>query len=346
MYAAEFAASVSFGAWYIFGDRTLFGMNVPFTGINVDDTFAKAYEAQYPNLAADHSLHEQWQNMIDRGNESMEGFIRGIKGKVAEFNARDQFNQQGYQLELAENPSQEGFDLHGLDPNGEPIQIQVKTGTSEWQVNDTIEAIRESDYPFALGAELHDRVLEEAPELANRIVADIGPDFEVVEGIADGLSTLSGNLGIDIPDGVVDILPYAGAVIAGARLVYSVLKTEKEFKAADRTARNKIQVVQSLTLMSRMGITTVLAAAGGMGGGALGSIVPGVGNLIGGIAGTLGGAGMGMYLNKHLKPHMISLALNITGMTNDDLFYYKNKVRIDNVAVSYQGQAKALAAPA
>ena len=59
------------------------------------------------------------------------------------------------------------------------------------------------------------------------------------------LSPLSGNLGIDVPDGVVDIVPYAGAILAGARLVYSVLQTERQFKAADRTTKNKIQVVQS-----------------------------------------------------------------------------------------------------
>ena len=62
-------------------------------------------------------------------------------------------------------------------------------------------------------------------------------------------NSLSDNMGIDIPDGIGDILPYAGAIIAGARLVHSVIKTEKEFKAADRTI-NKIQVVQSLTLCS------------------------------------------------------------------------------------------------
>ena len=74
--------------------------------------------------------------------------------------------------------------------------------------------------------------------------------------------------------------PYAGAIIAGARLIYGALKTEREFKAADRTTRNKIQVVQALPVMS---------------------------------------------LNWHLQPHMLTLTLNITGLTNDDLFYYKNK---------------------
>ena len=59
------------------------------------------------------------------------------------------------------------------------------------------------------------------------------------------------------------MVPYAAAIVGGARLVYSVLKTERQFKAADRTTRNRIQVVQTLTLMSRMGVSTVLATAGG-----------------------------------------------------------------------------------
>ena len=53
---------------------------------------------------------------------------------------------------------------------------------------------------------------------------------------------------------------------------------------------------------------------------------------------------MGMYLNKHLQPHMLNLALDITGLTNDDLFYYKNKTRIDNVALNFRKTAGELAA--
>ena len=214
------------------------------------------------------------------------------------------------------------------------------------QLKDTLDMMSENPVDmFAVGAETYDQISESAPDMVDQLI-DMGPDYLLVDGITDGLDTLSSNLGIDVPDGVGDIIPYAGAVIAGARLVYSVLKTENEFKAVDRTTKNKIQVIQSLTLMSRIGVTTALATAGGMGGGAVGSIVPGIGNLVGGIVGSLGGAGMGMYLNRHLQPHMLNLALNITGMTNDDLFYYKNKVRIDNVALSYQERAIALAAPA
>ena len=80
----------------------------------------------------------------------------------------------------------------------------------------------------------------------------------------------------------------------------------------------------------------------------MGSIVPGVGNaaggLGGGIAGSLGGVGIGMYLNRRLQPHLLDLALDITGLTGDDLFYYKNKRRIDDIGDSIQSTAIPLAA--
>lgn len=334
MYAAEFAAGASFGMWAIFDS------------VNVDDTLAQAYASQYPGVAADHSLYERWQEMMDRGPESMDGFLNGLKGKVAEFDLTEQLERNGFSnVEIAAVPNQPVWDISAISPEGEEVLIQVKTGAADY-ASDVQGLIADNpDVQFAVSSEIYDAISDSSPELLDQLT-DIGSDFDLVGGIRDGLDTLSSNLGIDVPDGVADIVPYAGAIIAGARLVYSVIKTEKEFKAADRTTRNKIQVVQSLTLMSRMGITTVLATAGGMGGGALGSVVPGVGNLIGGIAGSLTGAGMGMYLNRHLQPHMLNLALNVTGLTNDDLFYYKNKPRIDDVALSYQAQARALASPA
>ena len=67
------------------------------------------------------------------------------------------------------------------------------------------------------------------------------------------------------------------------------------------------------------------------------------GNVIANIGGTVIGASMGMCLNKHLQPHMLDLVLNITGLTHDDLFYYKNKPRIDEVAFISQIRARELA---
>ena len=343
MYAAEFASAVSIGMWPVFGDAIL---DANFPGTEINDSYLQAayerlqetYERLNVPYDPDMNVVERWHQALADGEDAKEEFLDDLKGIVAEFNFRDQFNQQGYHLELAEDPLQKGWDLHGPNPDGEYVQIQVKVGDSEAQINRTIDAMQETDYPFAVGSDIYDGISEKAPELVDRIVATNGSDFDLVENMEDGLETLSDAFGI------AEAIPGAGAVFAASRLIYSAVKTENEFKAADRTSKNKIQVVQTLTLMSRMGITTVLATAGGAGGAAIGSIFPGLGNLIGGGIGLVTGAGMAMYLNKHLQPHMLNIALDITGLTNDDLFYYKNKPRLDTVALSFQSTARELAA--
>ena len=201
-----------------------------------------------------------------------------------------------------------------------------------------------SDRYFAFGSELYGKAVPSGIDETGRIVADIGKDYELVGGIKDGLSTLSDNLGLDIPDGIADLVPYAPIIIGGLRLIWGAIKTENEFKTVDRTTKNKIQVVQTLTLMSRAGVPAVFAAGGGAGGLAIGSAVPFLGNLVGGIGGALVGGGVGKYVNTKIEPQMLKLGLNITGLTSDDLFYYKNKSRIDTAAFSFQTTARELAA--
>ena len=329
-FAAEFSSAVSFSLWGVFA------------GVNVDDSLAAAYQAQYPNDAAGQSLYQQWQEMAERGGESQQAFVNGLKGKVAEFNAKDLLEDRGYtNVEIATDPTQPVWDISATGPDGQDVVFQVKTGTSP-SAGD-VESLME-EHPnvlFALGSELNDKVVAAGMDTSQ--IIDIGPDYERVQGIKDGLETLSANEGIDIPDGIVDIVPYAAAIIGGSRLIYSVLRTEREFSAADRTTRNRFQVVRTLTLMSRMGVSTVLATAGGMGGAAAGGLAPGVGNVAGGFFGTISGAVMGRYLNRRLQPHMLDLALGITGLTHGDLFYYKNKPRINAVALSFQARARELA---
>ena len=329
MYAAEFTAATSFGLWAIFDS------------INVDDRLLEAYETRWPEMSDHYSLYENFQQLSESG-ESTDWLVSGLKGQLAEFAAAERYTQAGGTVILPDSATQPGYDFQVIWPGGEEVFVQVKTGAAE-RAGEIQQIMNENpDFIYALGTEIHDQIAESAPELVERII-DIGPDYALVADITDGLGTLSDNLGIDVPDGIGEIVPYAGAIITGARLIYGALRTEREFKAADRTTRNKIQVVQALTLMSRMGVTTVLATVGGMGGTAAGSAVPFVGNLIGGIVGSVAGAGMGMYLNRHLRPHMLNLALDITGLTNDDLFYYKNKPRIDQVAWNFRQTAGELA---
>ena len=342
MFAAEFAAAASFGMWAIF------------PGVNVDDdlreTMVQAHERAFPG--EDRAVYEHWQD-VEALNDSVamnNTFMSPLKGAVAEINAKEQLNENGWNVDLAPGSTQPGWDLYGTDPTGNYTQIQVKTGTS-YDAGDIQEHM--DRYPvgdvnyadhYAMGSEIHEKYMEFGLDAGGRTLTDIGPDLELVDGTTDGLNTLSANMGIDIPDGLVDIIPFAIVIVGSARLIYSVLRTEREFKAADRTTKNQIQVVQTLTLMSKMGVSVVLATAGGAAGGAAGTAVPGVGNAIGMTGGSLAGAGMGMYLNKHLQPHMLDLALNITGLTRDDLFYYKNKPRINELASTFQRKAGELAA--
>ena len=332
-FAAEFTSAVSVSLWGVFDQ------------VNVDDSLAKAYKAQYPNEEASQPLHEQWEEMVERGPESARGFISGLKGKVAEFEGKAQLEDSGFtNVKLAPTSNQEGWDISAVDPEGQAVPIQVKTGTS-YSASDVQGLMEDSpDNLFALSAEIYDKVIASGTETGDSIVAILPPDFVRVEEIKDGLDTLSANMGIDIPDGLVDIAQ-SGAVIVGATLlIYNVLKTEREFQEAERTIKNQMQVVRTLTLMTRIGINAVLVKAGVIGGAWAGSFMPGPGNVIGGVSGLVAGAAVGHYLNKRLQPKMLNIALDITGLTRDDLFYYKNKSRIDATARAFKATSVKLAA--
>ena len=240
--------------------------------------------------------------------------------------------EAGWTVEAPASPTHPGIDLIATSPDGLQVPIQVKYGGEGYASEVTDRMAENPDVHFMVNPEIHDQIMGSTPELVDQLTAIKG--LPPVEDMTDGLNTLTDNLGIDIPDGVGDLLPYAGIIIAAARLIAGAIQTENTFRDLDRTDRNKMHVVQTITLMSRMGITTVLATVGGMGGAAVGSAIPVVGNLVGGAAGLLTGARLGMYLNRHLQPHMMDLALNITGLEHDDLFYFKNKIHIDRVALS------------
>ena len=324
-YASEAAAATSFAMWGIFDT------------INVEDKIIQAHEMAFGNY--DGTVTDHWQEMSQRGQDATEGFINALKGKVAEIDTKNMLEERGYtDVEIAKNPTQPVWDVSATTPDGEPILWQVKTGEVGYASN--VEQLMQvnPDISYAVSTEIYDKISEQSPGLIDQM-ANIGSDYERVEGIDSGLETLSDNMGLDLPDSIGEIVPYAGAIIVSARLIYDAIKTEKKFSTVDRTSKNKIQVVQALTIMSRFGVSTVLSTAGGFGGGAIGSAVPGIGNLVGGIAGTLVGVGMGMYLNKHLQPYMLDLALNITGFEHADLFYFRNKEHIDQIAFSFQRNA-------
>ena len=126
MYAAEQATAVAIGFWTVFDT------------VNVDDTVLKAYQAQYPNLAEENSLHEHWMEMMDRGEGSMTGFISGVKGKVAEFNVADQLRDAGWTgVEVTPNPTQPIFDITATPPDW---TLRILSGISEGICNTMVQS--------------------------------------------------------------------------------------------------------------------------------------------------------------------------------------------------------------
>ena len=151
--------------------------------MNVDDALREnlleAYQAQYPGLDATHSLTEQWQEMIDRGPESMDGFMNGLKGKIAEFDARDQLQGAGWSdVEIAQDPTQAVWDIRAVSPEGTLEYWQVKNVGVDQAGGIQQLMVENPDVNFALNSEVYGRVAESAPELADQMM-DTGPMVEI-----------------------------------------------------------------------------------------------------------------------------------------------------------------------
>ena len=322
--AAEAVAAASIALWGIWDQ------------VNVPDSLIQAYEAQYPGLAAEQSLVDQWRTVQADGPDAAKGFLSGLKGKLAEIRAAEMLEQEGYgDVNIARSPNQSTWDISAVNEAGEPVFFQVKTGTEGYADDVASDMVEAENVEFLVSSEIAAKITESDPAYADRMT-DIGPDYEVVADVQDGLEMLADNQGLDIPDSIGEAIPYVGGVIVAGRLIHTVLKSEGEFKAADRTTKNRIHVVRTLTMMSRFGITTVLTSAGATGGSTLGAGLPGA--IVGGTVGWIGS----LRLNKALRPHLLDLALNITQLTRDDLFYFKNKRRIDRAGLAFRERADEL----
>jgi uncharacterized membrane protein YuzA (DUF378 family) len=326
LHAAEAAAGASFALWAIF------------TEVNVNDRLFEAYEMAYPGLAADHSLNEHFLRVSETGESSLTGFISGLKGKLAEIHAKEILEQNGYtNVEIAENATQSVWDINATSPSGEREFFQVKTGAEGYAGEVSANMEVQPDVHFVVSSEIYQRVSDTSPEHIDRLT-DIGYDYTSVSEITDELTQLSENMGLDISDGIGEAFPYLGTAISAARVTYSVVKVESEFKHLNRTTRNRVQFVQNVPLAVGICVVALLATLCG----AVGtSVSPVIGTIIGIAAGVV----FGLYLNQRLQPHVKRLAEKTVRISPDDLFYYKHKPRIDKAAMRFHETARRLAAP-
>lgn len=302
-----------------------------FENRNVPDSLQMAFKDSFRNT--DTSLYETYLEKTELGEGSVRGFINNLKGKIFEYELPDKLEEvyPGYEFNIAENVTQPIWDIEAVDLDGaNDFLIQAKMWADSSNNIGKLTDLMESnpDVLYATSSEIRNAVLERAPELSDQFVPDIDvANFEFTEEVKENLELLVDNLGIDVPDELGEFLPYVTEIILGIRLIMDLIKVQKDFKHVDATNKAKLSAVKVIVLFSRFGITTVLTTAGGAAGSALGPI----GSLGGGLVGAFSSA----KLNKVLKPKFIELSLALVGLEEEDLFYFRNKEDIDDLASNF-----------
>lgn len=306
-----------------------------FNALNVPDELLEAHEVLYPDN--DSALHEHFQEMAERGDRSVTGFVSNLKGKVAEIRAEELLEDRfpGYDFSLAKDPTQPIWDLRGVNSAEQEILVQVKMGDARYAY-DVMDDMRDNpDILYLVSEEMYQKISESLPEPSGQLINSGVYDEELETEVIEDMELLASNGGFDIPDGIGEVLPYTGELILGIRLVMDIVSTERDFKDVQLADRSRVHALKALVLMSRFGITSLFTTLGGTGGAAAGTpLFPGVGTAVGGVAGSLLGAGTAAFLNRRLRPHMMEIGMAIAGVDEDDMFYFRNKVVIDGIGAS------------
>ena len=317
--------------------------NTIFDQRNVPDDLQEAFEMSYSQVSKSVSLSERYSEMVGRSPESVSGFVSNLKGKVFELRLPDLLEDQfpEHDIVVSPNPIQKVFDITITSPTGEPTLLQAKMGGSGY-ASDVLERVQGNpDVLFATSEEIQTTILSAHPELAGQFVDTGMSNYELTKDVKQDLALLAENQGIDVPDQIGEMLPYIGEVVLAIRLLVDLVSVQKDFKDIKSKDKLKLSGMKTIVLMSRFGVTAVCTTAGSAGGAAGGSVIaPGIGTLAGGVTGAIGGAVVAAKLNKHLKPHYMKYALGLVGLTDDDVFYFRNKNTIDRVANSFMTVAK------
>jgi|AntRauTorcE11897_2_1112592.scaffolds.fasta_scaffold18750_2 hypothetical protein len=297
---------------------------------NIPDSLQEAYSLSMTDKSSVMSLYQNYLEKQELGQESVNGLISNIKGKIFELNIESKLENEypGFDFEIAKNPNQPIWDLKGINSNGEEILVQAKMGGENY-ASDVLERMNEDpNVLFSVSKEIKERILESNPELADRLVTSNLKSSEFTEDVKSQLEALAQNEGIDIPDEIGDILPYVTEIVLGIRLLVDIVKVERDFSKIQLDDRSRIHALKALILFSRFGISITLTTVGGLAGTA---INPGIGTGLGAISGAI----LSGYLNKKLKPHILEIAEKLTKVDDNEMFYLKNKSFIDSLGKSF-----------
>lgn len=299
-------------------------------------TIERAHGLSSPNYEG--TLSEHYLEMVERGPVSVDRFVSALKGKVAEVKAEELLPGYfpGYQFHIAADPTQAVWDLRGISQDGaQDVFVQVKMGARDY-APEMVKRMQDApDVIFAPSREMYDAVMQSSPELAEQMI-DLGISNEILEtGIEESLDALSNVAGFSAPMAIGEMLPYVSEVVLGIKIIYDMVSTERDFKAVNLTDRSRVHALKALVLMARFGVSSVCVVAGGAAGGAGGTFgLPVLGTAAGAIAGGVGGAAFAAVLNRRLRNRMFDLAMYLSRIDDDEFFYFRNKVAVDEIGRS------------
>ena len=306
---------------------------------NVPDEISRgqAYERAWPTESQETSLVDNYIEALEGGSRSVGGFVSNFKGKVAEIQTGTALEERfpGYDFSLGKKYNEPGYDLHGTSPDGPDIFVEVKARAAGDVHKVAADMMENPDIPYAVSTDIWLALAEKYPDLLERIIYLTGPVKELTEFTKDGLDTLAGNMGLDVPDSVGEALPFAAEVVLVVRLLMSMRSTERELEDVDRGDINRVHGVRALALVSKYGVNQLMMAGGAGWGALVGSLAPGPGTAIGGIAGGAAGLGYGIWLNRQIEPYIEQMAVRLVGGDADDMFYLMNKPAIESLGESF-----------
>ena len=318
------------------------GAEVAFVGMfdarNIPDDLFEAFRLASPGVSADHTLYERYLEMVERGPQSVTGFVSNVKGKLAELRLPEHLEREfpGYTFNLAESQNQPGWDLIGASNEGGPdLLIQAKMGAAEYADGALERMQADPEYIFATSIEIRSAILSGSPELAERFSSFNMSNYQFTSEVADKMDLLARNFGIDVPDTVGDFLPYVTEIVLGIRLLCDIARVERDFQAVAIDDRGRVHAMKALALFQRFGFSAVCTTIGG----AKGTVImPGFGTA----GGAISGAVLAAYLNKKVRPYTMDFAMFLVRDTEDDIFYFRNKSSIDQIGTALAYSAAAL----
>jgi hypothetical protein len=317
------------------GIATELGLRAAYGLLNVDDDLFQAYAAAYPSLNESTSLYEKALEEVGSADPSeMSGLLSGVKGKLFEQNLETKLEQiyPGWEFNIAPNVNQSVWDLTGVAPDGKVMFVQAKMGR-ETYANDVHERMLENpDVMFATSTEIQEKILEKSPELADQFIAVDLSNMEFSTDVADGVSQLVANAGLDVPDSFGDSLPFVGEVVAAFTLHKELVKVNFDYAQISDFDRRKVKALRAIHVAGKYAAFSGGAALGAAIGSAL---LPVVGTILGGI----GGFAYMKWIKNDIVAELDRIGKDLLNINTDNLYYENRKSAINRLAMLMRRKA-------